>query len=300
MRLIPSASWILHYGSFGSYGEDFDYGSGTAKFGFFMAADSSRTGRFLDTPEFDPMHDIGNTETIFNRLDYAPGARRFDACEFLSGAQLVPDPEYLRSAGLGPGPAPVNRGPSASRRTGSTRSIRRSVMTWNPFVREDFVNYYPSHNPFADQPATIGENRWLKNFGTRGDFSWVKGKNNFKSGIQMERTALHEDFRFAITQAGYVDPATEPGLVPYDLTEGGHYLTFVGSANIDEYAWYAQDTLTVGNLTLNGGVRVDVYRGLSNANALSRAEASPIMSSRRAPCCASATRTRSRRPITRI
>ncbi len=75
-------------------------------------------------------------------------------------------------------------------------------MTWNPFIRSDFVNYDPSSNPFADQPATIAETRWLKNFGTRGDFSWVKGKNNFKTGIQVERTALHEDFRFAITQAG--------------------------------------------------------------------------------------------------
>ncbi len=49
-------------------------------------------------------------------------------------------------------------------------------MTWNPFVREDFINYYPSGNPFADLPATIGEKRWLKNYGTRGDVSWVKGE----------------------------------------------------------------------------------------------------------------------------
>ena len=139
-------------------------------------------------------------------------------------------------------------------------------MTWNPFVRQDFINYYPSDNPFADLPATIGEKRWLKNFGTRGDLSWVKGRNNFKTGVQLERTAIHEDFNFAITSAGFVDPATQPGLVPYDLTAGGHYLTFLGNANIDEYSWYAQDSLTLGDLTLNGGVRVDVYHGLTQAN----------------------------------
>ncbi len=70
-----------------------------------------------------------------------------------------------------------------------------------------------------------------------------------------------------LRKPGYVNPATEPGLVPYDLTEGGHYLTFAGGANIDEYAWYAQDSITVGNLTLNGGLRVDVYHGLSHATA---------------------------------
>ena len=68
-----SANSILHYGTFGSYGEDFDYGFGTPKFGFFMAADSSRTGRFLDTPEFDPLHDIGNTETFLQSPGLSAG-----------------------------------------------------------------------------------------------------------------------------------------------------------------------------------------------------------------------------------
>jgi hypothetical protein len=212
------------------------------------------------------MHDIGNTETIFNRLDYQPGqddsvhlnlflARNWFQIPNTYDQQAVGQDQRQESRTFSVAPNWVHSFNSAF------------VMTWNPFIREDFVNYYPSDNPFADLPATIAEKRWLKNFGTRGDLSWVKSKNNFKSGIQIERTAIHEDFRFAITQAGYVDPTTEPGLVPYDLTEGGHYLAFIGSANIDEFAWYAQDTLTVGNLTLNGGVRVDVYRGLSSANA---------------------------------
>ncbi len=93
----PFGTLDTHYGSFGAYGEDFDYGFGTAKFGFFMAADSARTGRFLDTPEFATLHDIANTETIFNRLDYQPEGERLAAREFFSGAELVPDPEYLRS-----------------------------------------------------------------------------------------------------------------------------------------------------------------------------------------------------------
>jgi hypothetical protein len=260
----PFGTLDTHYGSFGAYGEDFDYGFGTAKFGFFMAADSGRTGRFLDTPEFDPLHDVANTETFFNRLDYAPGARDTIHVNFFLARNWFQTPNTYDQEAAGQDQRQLTRTFSIAPNWVHTFTPS-TVMTWNPFLREDFVDYDPSRNPFADQPATIAENRWLKNFGTRGDFSWVKGKNNFKSGIQLERTALHEDFRFAITQAGYVDPATEPGLVPYDLTEGGHYLTFVGGANIDEYAWYAQDSITVGNLTLNGGLRVDVYHGLSHA-----------------------------------
>jgi len=262
----PFGEVDLHYGTFGSYGEDANYGFGTPKFGFFIAADSSRTGRFLDTPEFDPMHDIGNTEVIFNRLDYQPDPTDSLHLNLFLARNWFQIPDTYDQADVG----------QDQRQLSQTFSIAPNwvhtfgtslVMTWNPFVREDFINYYPSDNPFADQPATIGERRWLKNFGARGDISWVKGKNNFKSGIQIERTALHEDFDFAITQAGFVDPETQPGLVPYDLTEGGHYLRFLGRANVDEFAWYAQDSITLGNLTLNGGARVDVYHGLTQANA---------------------------------
>ena len=212
------------------------------------------------------MHDIGNTETIFNRLDYQPRANdSLHVNLFLARNWFqIPNTYDQQTAG------------QDQRQLTQTFSIAPNwihtfgptvVMTWDAFLREDFVNYYPSGDPFADQPATIGEKRWLKNYGTRGDVSWVKGKNNLKIGTQIQQTALHEDFQFAITQAGFVDPVAEPGLVPYDLTEGGHYLRFLGGANVNEFAWYAQDTLTLGNLTLNGGVRVDVYRGLSSANA---------------------------------
>src|ERR1019366_4996366 len=56
-----------NYGSFGSSGGSVGLGYGTAKFGNFIALDGLRSGRFLDTPEFRPIHDKGNTQTIFDR-----------------------------------------------------------------------------------------------------------------------------------------------------------------------------------------------------------------------------------------
>ena len=60
------------WSSFGTWGGDASLGFGTAKFGEFLAVDGLRSGRFLDTPEFLPIHDIGNNERIFDRLDYQP------------------------------------------------------------------------------------------------------------------------------------------------------------------------------------------------------------------------------------
>ena len=70
----PTASLDLNYGSFGSVGEEATFGFGNAKWGNFLVANFSRTGRFLDSPEFTPFHDKGNNETLFDRVDYQPGA----------------------------------------------------------------------------------------------------------------------------------------------------------------------------------------------------------------------------------
>ena len=34
-----------------------------------------RTERFLDSPEFTPLHDKGNNETIFDRVDFQPDSK---------------------------------------------------------------------------------------------------------------------------------------------------------------------------------------------------------------------------------
>ncbi|MDQ2900675.1 MAG: carboxypeptidase-like regulatory domain-containing protein, partial [Acidobacteriota bacterium] len=56
----PFGSLSANYGSFGTYGENFTYGIGGPKFGNFLVANSERSGRYLDSPEFSPLHDRGN------------------------------------------------------------------------------------------------------------------------------------------------------------------------------------------------------------------------------------------------
>ena len=61
------------------------------------------------------------------------------------------------------------------------------------------------------------------------------------------------------------NPNLQPGLVPYDLTRGGSLFRFRDSGKINQYAFYVQDSYNLGNLTLNGGLRIDQYNGLSEA-----------------------------------
>jgi len=177
-----------------------------------------------------------------------------------------------------------------------------AVLTFGGFVRQDQFNYYPSRDPYADfapgvQSTAIGQNRRLTNAGVRASLSYVKGIHNLKAGIVYQHTFLTENDTFGIVDptlnapclnadgSADTDPAiTNPsqctgsvqpngGFVPllaaYDLTRPGAGVglyNYRGHADIKETGLYVQDTITLKNLTLNLGLRGDLYNGISTAS----------------------------------
>ncbi len=257
----------FNYGSFGTYGENFSYGGGNAKVGNFLVANAVRSGRYLDSPEFSPLHDRGNNETIFDRFDFAPTtADTFHLNLFFSRAWFQSPNTYdqqtagqdqrqqIRSFNIAPGYAHVF-GPEL-------------VLNVTPFFRHDESQYFPSSNPFADQPATVAQNRTLGNAGIKADLSYVHGIHNAKLGFQAQSTFLTENFNFGITDPNFIDPAQQPGLLPFDLTRGGTRFQFHGHTDIKQQAAYLQDTITIHELTIQAGVRADNYRGLAGSSAI--------------------------------
>src|SRR6185369_8443151 len=63
------------YGSFGTSGGTAGLGFGGARAGNFLTVEGTRSGRFLDSPEFTPFHDKGTNESIFDRFDYQPDGK---------------------------------------------------------------------------------------------------------------------------------------------------------------------------------------------------------------------------------
>ena len=106
------------------------------KWGNFISVSGLNTGRFLDPPEFAVMHDKGNEENIFDRVDYQTFPGRFDSPEPRLHALLVPDAEFLRrqnrrvvgvvvdNGGLGPNGQPSGP-PTSVRRSRRSTSRRR-------------------------------------------------------------------------------------------------------------------------------------------------------------------------------
>jgi hypothetical protein len=60
----PFGSVTAGYGSFGTSNGTVTFGIGSSKFGNFLSVDGVNSGRFLDSPEFFPIHDKGNVENL--------------------------------------------------------------------------------------------------------------------------------------------------------------------------------------------------------------------------------------------
>jgi hypothetical protein len=293
----PHGSVTAEYGSFGTSNLGFDLSDGGKKWGNFLSASGLNTGRFLDTPEFAVMHDKGNEENIFDRLDYQfndndtihtnlqftrswfQNPNSFDQQTHLVSYQPINNgaPTRLTNPLTG---APL--GPTDQRSQIRTFNVApswthllddSSLFTFGAFVRHDEYQYFPSGDPFADyspdlQSESIGQFRTLTNAGARASFSYAKGMHNVKAGADYEQTYLTERDSF-----GIVDPLflaslpsnQQTALAPYDLTIGGQPYTFNGHTDVKELALYAQDAITKGNWNFNLGIRGDLYNGLSVA-----------------------------------
>ena len=266
----PFGTLSTQYGSFGNWSQGLSYGTGTNHWGNFVALNSSGSGRFLDTPEFVPLHAKGNAESVFNRSDWQP--RETDTLRLnLSAARSwFQTPNTYDAQALGQDQRSQIR--SFNVAPGWTHLLRPDLLfTLNPFVRFDRSQYLPSSNPLADHPATLTQSRFLMNAGFRSDLSYAHGRHTAKFGGSHWRTLLREEFAIAITDPEFNSPKDTsfvPSLAPFDLTRGGHPYSFRGSAEIRETSFYVQDSVRLARLTLNPGLRYDRYKGLSEGHQL--------------------------------
>jgi hypothetical protein len=296
----PTGNVTASYGSFGSVAGGFRLAMGNAKFGNFIAANGLNTSRFLDPPELHAIHDKGNEENVFDRVDYVITGADSVHVNFQYTRSWFQTPNTIDNFNVGVtdpltgGPLP----PADQRALIKTFNVApvwtrlispTTLFTLGAFVRQDQFGYFPSRNVFADgtgaipggSSATLNQQRKLTNAGLRSDVSYVKGAHNIKAGVTFQHTFLTEDFNFGVTNPGFLPSLTDAtgvpcfdttanralaspctDLVPFDLTRGGGLFPFHGHTDIKELALYAQDTITEGNWAFNLGFRADLYRGI--------------------------------------
>jgi hypothetical protein len=232
----PHGQVTASYGSFGTSNAGFNLGYGGQNWGNFISVNGLNSGRFLDPPEFAVMHDKGNQENIFDRVDYKFSAadsillnfgytrswfqnpnsydQQFHICTVACGGNV-------NSAGIFTDPAGAPLGATDQVSQIKTFNIApmwthlfssSTALSFGGYVRRDQYNYYPSANLFNDlapdlQSETVAQNRKLTNAGVRSYVSYVKGVHNIKAGGIYEQTFLDEN-----DQIGIVDPTVIPSL----------------------------------------------------------------------------------------
>jgi Carboxypeptidase regulatory-like domain len=262
----PTGAFTASYGTFGTTQEEASLGFGGNRAGNFAAFNFERSGRFLDTPEFTVLHDKGNSSSLFDRFDYSPTSRdtfhlnlylsrnHFQVANTFGQQALGQDQQQLvHTLNLAPGYVHT--------------FSQFAVLTVSPYYRLDVVKYSPSANPFADETQTIGQQRRLNNLGFRADLAVTRGPHNAKFGVQVQHTFLTENFQFGITDPSFNDPGSPdflPGLAQFDLTRGGQLFLFHGHTDVKQEAFYAQDNITVRDLSFNLGLRYDNYDAISH------------------------------------
>jgi hypothetical protein len=294
----PVGSVYTSYGSFGTVTGGFDVAYGNQKWGNFLSANGLDTSRFLDPPEHSVMHDKGNQENFFDRVDFqltkadtihvnlaftrswfqTPNTfdQQLQTCTVLStdcnGAPYAAGSVQIN---------PVTGEPLAP--TDQRSQIRtfnvaptfthllssNSIFTAGLWVRHDQYDYYPSPDPFSDygplQDETVSQLRFLTNAGARVGWSYVKGIHNIDIGVTYEHTFLSEHDGFGIVNPGLLTGCTSAAcavLAPFDLTTGGTVFHFFGHTDIKETAFYVQDNIKKGAWAFNLGLRGDLYYGL--------------------------------------
>ncbi len=289
----PTGSVSFGYGSFTTPTASLALGAGSQRVGNFVAIDGLTSRRFLDTPEVAPLHAHGNLFNLFDRFDARLSATTSLQLNVSVARSVFQAPNTFDQQDAGQDQQQhqhsFNLAPSLTRTLGS-----RAVVEFNGWFRRDAVQYDGSANPFDDQPAVLSQRRTLTNAGAKATLSYAAGAQTFKAGLQETTTWLAEQFQTGLTDPAFNtpcftaggDPSGDtslrdpsqcggrglvvndgflPSLLPYDLTRGGALFNFDGTGRITQWATYLQDSWKINHWDLTGGLRLDIYDGLSRA-----------------------------------
>jgi hypothetical protein len=271
----------LFHGSVGGSAGSFDSGDltaqlsgGTAKWGYFVSVAGGQNHRFLDPPSFGNLHNDGNNQSAFFRVDYSPNQNNFFNFSG-NGARSRFDVPNLPSQHLA-GQDQQQKLMDTSFRLHWLHVINSQwSMDVVPYFRTALAQLFPSP---GDTPVTASQARHLTTAGGKWTVNYNGGGHRFKAGIDFFGLPVSEFLTFGLTDTLFNDPDTDPlfdldpsdlgfmpnpdfnpNLLPYDLTRGGSLFQFATERTGSEYSFFVQDHYTYRGLVASFGVRYDNY-----------------------------------------
>lgn len=219
------------------------------RLGYSATVNTMKSNRYLDAVSLDNLHNGGNSERAFLRLDWRASARDVLRLSGLTGRSSFELANLRSQHAAGMDQRQLLRDASGSLdwvRTLTPSSVLEAIATY----RTADSRLRPSS---GDTPVTASQERHLST-GTAGlRWSAVQGIHNLRAGFDVQRFPVSEAFTFAAT-----DPALgadNANLRPFQ---------FAGRATGALDSGYLQDQLRLGSRwQLSLGLRFDSYRFLA-------------------------------------
>ncbi|HBY62404.1 MAG TPA: hypothetical protein DEH78_21485 [Solibacterales bacterium] len=234
---------------------------GVGKLGYFASLNTLKSNRFLDQVSLDNLHNGGNSQRAFVRLDYNATARdalRMNVMSGRSSFQLANLPSQH-----GAGQAQRQRLQDASASLAWVRTLdAKTTIDTTASWRGATAQLYPSA---GDTPVTAAQARRLTTITAGTRFNRVQGAHVFRAGGDIQRFPVREHFSFGITNPGFNEPGAEeynPSLAAFDLTRGGRRFEFSRRSAGGLYTGFAQDNVRWRRFQFALGLRYDAYRFL--------------------------------------
>ena len=245
----------LSGGEFGALGSHVQAGGQWKRLGYFGSVTNRVSKRFLDAVSLENLHNSGNAERGFLRLDYQAGAGEFLRLNLMAGRSSFQLANLRSQQAGGQDQRQLLRDWSAAGSWQRTLSPRTNLEAVASF-RANVANLYASP---GDTPVTASQARRLSTMYLAARADHQSGAHGLRAGIEYQGFPVREDFAFGVT-----DPEFDyaPALRPFDLTRGGALFRFHARGRGGLASGYAQDRVRWKRFLLSLGARYDDYRFL--------------------------------------
>lgn len=242
-------------GQFDSLSQTVQFAGESGKFAWSGTALGVKSNRYLDSVSLDNLHNGGNSERYFSRLDYQASSRDTLRALFMGGRAS------FESANLRSQHANQMRQRQALNDYSlagtwlhvlDAKSTTELNLSWRP-VRAQLL---PSP---GDLPVSAWQDRRSATLNVNARYSKISGPHHLRMGVDYQTYPIRERFRFAVT-----DPDFDPDLAAFTLPLGGHYFNFDESGRGTMRSAFLQDHLRLGRFTATLGLRYDSYQFLAS------------------------------------
>jgi hypothetical protein len=237
------------------------------RFGYSASVNGLKSNRYLDQVSLDNLHNGGNSERGFLRLDFQPGERDILRLSAISGRSSFQLANLRSQHAAGQDQRQALRDVSIS--LGWVRTLSaRSTLDATASYRTTVAQLFPSA---GDTPVTASQARHLSTATLGVRWNRISGRHTIRTGVDYQRFPMSENFLFGITSPAFnnpSDPGYNPNLAPYDLSRQGSLFRFSAADAGTMSSGFAQDNIQWGRLRLALGLRYDNYRFLVQGNQL--------------------------------